>query len=185
MRKNFGKNTWLYPMPVLIIGTFNEDGTPNVMNAAWGGIYDTNKIMVCLGEHKTTDNIRNKKAFTINIANAKNVVGCDYVGIVSGNKVINKFEKAGFTYTKSELVDAPIINELPVCLECSLEKVIEEDGVYVGNILNVNAQEEVLGEDGKIDYKKVEPITYEPVHHYYVKLGDKVGNAFSDGNKIK
>ena len=185
MRKNFGKDNTVYPMPVFIVAAYDKDGSANCMNAAWGGIYDTNQIMVCISEgHKTTKNILESKAFTVNIADAKHVVEADYVGIVSGNKEPEKMAKAGFTTTKSDFVNAPIINELPMSVECKLLK-FNEDGICIGEIVNVSADESVLGEDGKIDPSKVEAITFDPVHNTYIKLGEKVGNAFSDGKKIK
>ena len=123
MRKNFGTKTWLYPMPVLIVGTYDEEGTPNAMNAAWGGIYDTNLVMVCLADdHKTTENIKKTGAFTVSFATVNTVVSCDYVGIVSANDEPNKFIKAGFHAEKSEFVNAPIIAELPMTVECKLLK---------------------------------------------------------------
>lgn len=184
MRKDFGAKTYLYPMPVLIIATYGPDGTPDAMNAAWGGICDENKIAVCLSaEHKTTKNILARKAFTVSVADAAHVDACDYVGIVSGNKVQDKFEKAGFHAVKSKFVDAPVIEELPMALECRLEGVQGE--LIIGEIVNVSADESVLGEDGKIDAAKVRPITFDPVHHKYIALGEAVGNAFKDGAKLK
>ena len=185
MRKNFGVKNWLFPMPVLIIGTYDENGNPNAMNAAWGGIYDTNLVMVCLAdEHKTTENIRKNGAFTISFATSDMVAPCDYVGIVSGNDEPNKFAKAGFTAVKSELVNAPLIAELPVAVECRLHK-FTEDGICIGEIVNVCAEESVLDESGKIDAKKMNPIIYDSVTHAYWNYGEKVGQAFSDGKKIK
>ena len=185
MRKDFGKQSWSFPLPVLIIATYNEDGSANAMNAAWGGIYDTNQIMLCLSaDHKTTKNIGLKKAFTVSFADADHVAACDYVGLVSGNKVADKLQKAGFTTSPSKKVDAPVIDQLPVSLECELIK-INEDGIVIGEIVNVCADESVLGPDGKIDMAKFKPISYEPVHHTYVVMGQKVGNAFSDGKNIK
>lgn len=185
MRKNFGAKTWLYPMPVLIIGTYDENGTPNAMNAAWGGIYDTNQVMVCLADdHKTTENIRKTGAFTVNFATAGTVAPCDYVGIVSANNVPDKFEKAGFHATRSEFVNAPIIDELPMTVECRLIK-FNEDGICVGEIVNVSADESILDEGGRIDAALLDPICYDSVTHAYRRLGEKVGQAFSDGRKIK
>lgn len=185
MRKNFGKQTYLYPMPVLIIASYDENGKPDAMNAAWGGIHDTNQIGICIApEHKTAANILNKKAFTVSIADAAHVVECDYVGVVSGNQEPDKLSKAGFTVTKSELIDAPIINELPMCLECELVSYDKTTGCMVANIVNVNADENILTNE-KIDPEKFEPITYDPVNHTYRKLGDVVGKAFSDGLKLK
>ncbi len=183
MRKNYGAKTFLYPQPVMIIGTYDKDGNPNAMNAAWGGIAGGDEIMVDLGSHKTTENIALNKAFTIAIADTEHIVECDYVGIVSANKVSDKFEKTGFTVTKSEFVNAPIINELPITLECELVKVID-GGKYIGKIKNVSSDEKFVGEDGLPDLSKFTPITYDPVHHKYVALGEIVGNAFSDGKKL-
>ena len=185
MRKNFGSKTWLYPMPVLIVGTYDENGTPDAMNAAWGGIYDTNLVMVCLDDsHKTTENIKKTKAFTVSFATANTVVPCDYVGIVSANDEPDKFTKAGFHAVKSEFVNAPVIEELPVALECKLLK-FNEDGICIGEIVNVCADESVLDENGKIDAKKLDPIIYDSVTHAYWNFGEKVGEAFSDGKKLK
>ncbi len=184
MRKNFGVKTQVYPMPVFIVAAYDKSGKPCCMNAAWGGIYDTNQIMVCLADdHKTTKNIIESGAFTVSIADAKHVIECDYVGIVSGNDVPDKMEKAGFTTVKSDFVNAPIINELPMTIECRLLK-FNEDGICIGEIVNVSADESVLGDDELIDPEKLEAITYDSVHHSYIKLGEKVGNAFSDGKKL-
>ena len=185
MRKNFGAKTWLYPMPVLIVGTYDEQGKPNAMNAAWGGIYDTNQAMVCLADdHKTTDNIKKTGAFTVSFATAKTVAPCDYVGIVSANDEPDKFAKAGFHATKSDHVNAPIIDELPMTVECKLLK-FNEDGICVGEIVNVSADESILDENDRIDAKLLDPIIYDSVTHAYWNFGEKVGQAFSDGKKIK
>ena len=185
MRKNFGSKTWLYPMPVLIIGTYDENGIPNAMNAAWGGIYDTGLVMVCLADdHKTTENIQKSGAFTVSFATAGTVVPCDYVGIVSANDVPDKFEKAGFHAIRSERVNAPLIAELPMTVECRLLK-FNEDGICIGEIVNVSADESVLDESGRIDAKKLDPIIYDSVTHAYWSFGERVGRAFSDGKRIK
>lgn len=182
MRKNFGAKTYIYPQPVLIIGTYDENGKANAMNAAWGGICGADRVMVELGSHQTTDNIAETKAFTIAIADEANVVACDYVGIASGRDVPDKMEKAGFTTVKSEFVNAPVINELPITLECELESV--DKGMYIGKIVNVSVDEKYLGEDGEPDLAKFNPITFDPVHHTYIALGDTVGKAFADGKKL-
>lgn len=184
MRKNFGSKPWVYPQPVLIIGTYDKDGNPDAMNAAWGGQYDTNLVMLCLGSHKTTDNIAEKRAFTVSFATAAQVVASDYVGIVSANDDPDKIKKSGFTTKKSEFVDAPIINELPMTLECRLVK-FNEDGIVVGEIVNVSADESILDENGNVDAVKLDAIIFDPVNAAYHRLGEKVGNAFSDGNKLK
>lgn len=185
MRKNFGKKTWFYPLPVLIIGSYDENGKADAMNAAWGGIYDSDKVVLCLSEnHKTTQNIKKRGAFTVSFADTAHVVEADYVGLVSANEVEDKLERAGFHTTKSEFVDAPLIDELPMMLECKLIKV-NEDGNIIGEIVNVNADDSVLGEDGMIDATKLQAISYDPVHNTYVKMGEKVGNAFSDGANLE
>lgn len=186
MRKNFGAKPFLYPQPVLIVATYDKDGTPDAMNAAWGGISDTTQISMCLSAgHKTVKNILDRGAFTVSMADADHVVECDYVGIESANKVNDKMEKAGFHTTKSEFVDAPIIEELYMALECKLVSYDSESGRLVGEIINVCADEKVLSQDGKIDPSKLNPITFDPVNNAYLKLGDKVGNAFKDGLSLK
>lgn len=185
MRKNFGQKCWLYPMPVFIVGSYDENGQPNAMNAAWGGMYDTNLVMVCLADdHKTTENIKKSGAFTLSFATAEQVVPCDYVGIVSANDCPDKFARAGFSATKSEFVDAPIINELPMTVECKLLK-FNEDGICIGEVVNISADESILDEQGRVDVKKLDPIIYDSVSHGYWSFGEKVGQAFCDGKKIK
>ncbi|MBO5522089.1 MAG: flavin reductase, partial [Roseburia sp.] len=169
----------------LIIGTYDEDGTPDAMNAAWGGLYDADKVILCLSEgHKTTANIKAKGAFTVSFADAAHVTEADYVGMESANQVKDKLAKAGLHAVKSEYVDAPVIEEFPLTLECSLLKTTE-DGNIIGQIINVSADERILDGDGKIDTSLLDTISFDPVHSAYHKLGEKVGNAFSDGAKLK
>jgi len=184
MKKNFGEQTVLFPMPVLIVGSYDENGTADAMNAAWGGIHNTNEIGICLSaEHKTVKNILKTKAFSVCFADSKNEIAADYVGIVSANKETDKLKKSGFTVTKSEFVNAPVINELPVVLECEFISYDEESEYMVGKIVNVGADESVLT-DGKIDIKKVDPIIYDCCGHNYLKIGAVTGKAFSDGKKL-
>ena len=185
MRKNFGAKALSYPQPVLMIATYNEDGTPDVMNAAWGGISDDTEISICMGKHKTTENLKKRQAFTISMGDEKHMLSCDYVGMVSGRDVPDKFARAGFTAEKSTLVDAPIIKELPICLECKVKSYDEKTCRLVGEIVNVSVDESVLDENGKVDVAKAAPITFDPFNMAYVKLGDKVGNAFHDGAALK
>jgi len=186
MRKNFGAKPMCYPMPVYIIATYGKDGTPNAMNAAWGGISEDQEISICISaDHKTTENILARKAFTVSMATAKYVAACDYVGIVSGSKEPDKFAKAGFHATKSEFVDAPLIDELPMAVECQLISYDPQSCRLVGRIVNVSADESVLGENGKVDVSKLQPITYDPMNHHYLALGEKVGQAFQDGISLK
>ncbi|MCQ2377853.1 MAG: flavin reductase [Victivallaceae bacterium] len=186
MRKNFGPQSWLFPMPVLIVGTFDEENRPDAMNAAWGGIHDTNQIAVCIApEHKTAKNLLLKKAFTVAFADAANVSGCDYVGLVSGNSEKHKLEKAGFHAEKAAFVDAPLIRELPVSLECRLVSFDEKTGCTVGEIVNVCADEKILGADGKIDAEKAGFIAFDPVCHVYRRIGGVAGKAFEIGAALK
>ncbi len=186
MRKNFGAKPWTYPQPVFILAAYGEDGTPNAMNAAWGGISDDQEISLCISAgHKTTADILARKAFTVSMATAAQVVPCDYVGIASGNNVPDKLAKAGWHTTKSEYVDAPLIDELPMAVECRLVSYDPESCRLVGEIVNVSADESVLDAQGKIDPDKLEPITFDPIHNTYRKLGEKVGNAFRDGAALK
>ena len=186
MRKNFGPKPMCYPMPVYIIATYNADGTPNAMNAAWGGISEEEEITICVDSgHKTAENLLARKAFTVSMATVNYMAACDYVGIVSGNKVPNKFEKAGFHGVKSQFVDAPIIEELPMALECEVISYDPETCRLVGRIVNVCAEESILDESGKIDAAKLQPITFDPVSHRYLALGEVVGQAFHDGTKFK
>lgn len=183
MRKNFGKQTWVLPQPVLIIGTYDKAGNPDAMNAAWGGVYDANKIVISLSPHKTTENIAQNKAFTISFGDVKNMLASDYVGIVSATKTPDKLKKAGLHTHRAEYVNAPVIEEFPVTLECTFEK-FNEDGNLVGKIVNVSADEEVLDSNGNIDLGKLDLIIFDPIAAAYRKVGEKVGNAFSDGKKL-
>lgn len=186
MRKNFGAKPLCYPQPVFIIATYGEDGTPDAMNAAWGGISESDEISLCLSAgHKTVKNILKKGAFTVNMADVEHLVACDYVGLASGNNVPDKFAKAGFHAVKSEFVDAPLIEELPIAVECKLKDYNPETCILRGQIVNVSVDEKVLGEDGKVDAAKAAPIIFDPFNNAYLKVGEKVGNAFSDGNQLK
>lgn len=186
MKKNLGVRPYLYPMPVLIVAAYNEDGTANAMNAAWCSICGVNKISLCIsGAHKTVQDILKRKAFTVSIADEKNIIAADYVGIVSGNEVPDKMAKSGFHTIKSAFVDAPIIEELPMVLECKLESFDENTAVMIGEIVNVAIDEDILNEQGNIDLTKFSPITYDPDNHTYVKLGEQVGIAYQEGLKLK
>ncbi len=181
-RTNFGAKPLMYPQPVLIIGTYDENGKPNAMNVAWGITTDFNEITLSLSEHKTTDNLKVTGAFTVSLATEEMVVASDYVGVESGRKVPDKFEKSGFHATKSEFVNAPLIDELPVALECKVKSF--ENGILLGEIVNVSADDSVIT-DGKVDLEKFKPITFDPFNNAYIGLGKKVGNAFKDGMELK
>ena len=186
MRKNLGAKSWLYPQPVFIIASYDGDGVPDAMNAAWGGVSGNAQITMCLNPgHKTVRNILDRGAFTVSMADAAHVVECDYVGVVSANEVPDKLQRAGFHTTKSAFVDAPLIDELPLAVECRLISYDAESRRMVGEIVNVSADESILGENGNIDPAKLRPITFDPVNHDYLELGQKVGKAFADGFKLK
>lgn len=186
MRKNFGAKWYLYPQPVFIVAAYDAAGVPCAMNAAWGGISEEDEVSLCLSaDHKTVKNILERGAFTVSMATAETVVACDYVGVVSGNDVPDKFSRAGFHALKSDFVDAPVIEELPMTVECRLKSYDPETSRMVGEIVNVSADESVLGENGKVDPAKLRPITYDPMNQAYLVLGEKVGNAFRDGLALK
>lgn len=186
MRKNFGAKPYTYPQPVFILGAYDENGKPNAMNAAWGGISEGNELSMCISAgHKTTKNILERKAFTVSMADVKHMAACDYVGLVSGNNNPDKFEKAGFHAVKSEFVDAPLIEELAVAVECKLKSYDPETCRLVGEIVNVSVDESVLDKNGNVDIVKAQPITFDPFNNTYVALGETVGKAFDIGNNIK
>ena len=186
MRKNFGSKPVCYPQPVFIIGTYDETGKPDAMNAAWGGISEENEVSICISEdHKTTENVLLKKAFTVSMGTADQLVACDYVGIVSGKKEPDKVAKAGWTAVKSEFVDAPLFAQLPMAMECELISYDPTSCRLVGKIVNVSADESILNEKGVVDPAKLRPITFDPMNNAYLVLGEKVGNAFADGVQLK
>lgn len=184
MRINFGPKAILYPQPVLIIGTYDENGKANAMNAAWGGICDYDKVSIALASHKTTDNLLINKAFTISIGTTNMVEACDYVGLVSQNNVTNKLEIAGLNSVKSEFVNAPLFEELPLVLECEVYSYDENSEILIGKIINVSCKEEYLT-NGKIDPHKIGIITYDSPNHNYIELGRVVGKAFECGKKLQ
>lgn len=187
MRKKLNITEGIFPMPVLMIATYNEDGSVNVMNAAWGTMQERDHVALNLTEtHKTVKNIKARGAFTVSIADAAHVLEADYLGVVSGNRVTNKFENSGLTASKAEIVDAPVINEFPLCLEC--EFVEYQNGEYgcgvIGKVVNVTADESVMVGD-KIDMSLVNAIAFDPYTHGYYKVTERVGNAFKDGLQLK
>ena len=186
--KSFGVKPWMLPQPVLIIGTYNADGTPNAMNAAWGGQWDRGEIMISMGSHATTENLARCADFTLAFATKDTMVASDFVGIVSAKNDPQKMSKTGWTAVKSENVNAPVFTDFPMTMECRIKEKIDEtaDGYnIVAEIVNILVDENYLGEDGKPQVEKMNLITYEPVHHGYLVLGERVGNAFSDGKKLK
>lgn len=186
MRKNFGSNPMVYPMPVFVVGTYDKDGNANAMVAAWGGITEEDEITICIDDgHKTAENVVISEAFTVSMADVEHLAACDYIGIVSGNNVPDKLERAGFTAVRSSFVNAPVIEELAMCLECKMISYDADTCRLVGKIVNVSADEKVLDDSGDIDPFRVRPVTYDPVHKKYIALGEIVGEAFGEGLKIK
>lgn len=185
MRTNFKPNAYIYPLPVLVIGTYDKNNTPNAMTAAWGCVCDTNKISIVIDKsHKTMDNILLNKHFTVSITDMNNMVFADYVGIVSGNKNANKIENTNWTIKKSEIINAPIFDEFPLVLECELEQIIDDLEMVIAKVVNVSVKEDILT-NGKIDLNKFKPICYDTGSHGYYNLGYRVGNAFIEGKKVK
>lgn len=186
MKKNISKSLIMAPMPVLIIGTYDENNVPNAMNAAWGMQCDMDAIMISLGNHKTTENLKIKKAFTVAFATKETLIESDYFGIESGAHV-NKIEKAGFHAVQSQFVDAPVFEEYPVTLECEVLDLKDDEGDYIliGKVKNVLADEAVLNEKGNIDLSKLHLITYDSAGHVYREIAGVVGHAFHDGLSIK
>ena len=186
MKQNIKKDFIMAPMPVLIIGTYDGNGVPNAMNAAWGTQCDMDAITIFLSKHKTTDNLLLKKAFTVAFATKDTLVASDYFGIESGNQV-NKIEKAGFHAVKAEHVDAPVFEEYPVTIECEMIDLADDGGDYrlIGKVVNVIADDSVLTENGKVDLGKLQAISYDSALHAYRGIGEIVGQAFHDGLAIK
>ncbi|MCC8098751.1 MAG: flavin reductase family protein [Clostridiales bacterium] len=187
MRKHIKTTEAIFPMPVLMVATYNEDGTVDVMNAAWGTMLERDHVILNLTEtHKTVKNIKARKAFTVSIADAAHMTEADYFGVVSGNNTPDKFAKSGLTAQKSALVDAPIITEFPICMEC--EFIQYQDGEYgcgvIGKVVNTTADESVL-EGDRVDIEKVSAIAFDPYTHGYYKVTQRVGNAFQDGLALK
>lgn len=187
MRKKLNITEGIFPMPVLMVATYNEDGSVNVMNAAWGTMQERGIVALNLTEtHKTVQNIKARGAFTVSIADAAHVVEADYFGVESGNRVSNKFENSGLTASRSELLDAPVITEFPLCLEC--EFIEYQKGEYgcgvIGKVVNVTADESVMA-GGRVDMSLVNAIAFDPYTHGYYKVSERVGEAFKDGLRLK
>lgn len=188
MTTNFKPQAWLLPQPVLILGTYNADGTPNAMNAAWGGQWDMKEIMISLGSHATTDNLERCNDLTVAFATADTLVAADYVGIVSGRKNADKIKATGWTSVKGSVVDAPVFGCFPMTLECRIKEKLHESstGCYViAEILNIICDDRYLADDGRPDVEKMKLITFDPVHNGYIALGSRIGNAFRDGLALK
>lgn len=186
--KSFGQKAWMLPQPVLILGTYNADGSANAMNAAWGGQWDAKEIMISMGAHATTENLARCPEFTVAFATRDTMVAADFVGIVSAKNDPEKMQKTGWKVQRAENVEAPVFADFPMTLECRILRKIDEseEGYYiVAEIVNVLVNEDFLAEDGKPDVEKMHLIVYDPIHHGYMEVGSRVGNAFLDGKKLR
>ena len=186
--KTFEPKPWVVPQPVLIIGTYNKEGVANAMNAAWAGQWDVNEIMISMGKHVTTENLKIDGEFTVAFATKKTMVAADFVGIVSAKSDPKKMEKTGWNIEKATKVNAPVFTDFPMTLECRIKEKFNESetGYYlIADIVNILVDEKYLAEDGNPDMEKMELIVFDPIHHGYIQLGSKIGNAFSDGKALK
>lgn len=185
MKKNLGAAGELFPQSVFIVASYDEDGVPNAMNVAWGGECTRGEIAINIGDHKTTDNILAKGAFTVAPADVAHVAEADYFGIATGRKV-NKAEASGLTFTRSEFVDAPVIEEFPLTMECRVVATQDWGGEkrFIGKIVNTRVDESVLDEAGRVDFGKMRPIVYDSTRRIYRAVGDEVGGAWKAGRAL-
>ena len=184
MKKDLGVKPYVFQMPVLMISTYNDDGTVDVMTMAWGGISTSNMVALNIDEdHKTTQNILKTRAFTVSLADRAHMDAADFFGIATGNKMADKFERTGYHAAKSERVNAPIIEEFPVVMECELAEVSQTESFYaiVGKIVNTAAEERVLSENGKVDPKKLDALIFDQFQHGYYVTGEQAGKAWNAG----
>ena len=184
MKKEIKVGPYIYPMPVIMLATFNEDGSVNVMNAAWGTVVDNNELAICLSSHKTTENFKRTKGVVIQLSTVKNIAEADYLGMVSGNKIKDKFAKTGLHYHKAEKVDAPIIDEFPVAMECEYLRVDEPSGIHFFRILRVEADESVIDEKGHLDLSKCDAVLFSGLDGKYCRIGEEAAKAFNVGTKF-
>ncbi|MDU7329943.1 MAG: flavin reductase family protein [Finegoldia magna] len=187
MKKQIETTYSIFPMPVLMVATFNEDNTVDVMNAAWGTMLNRDTVALNLSEtHKTVENIKARKGFVVHVADAKHVVEADWFGVVSANKEKDKFKKSGLTFEKSTLVGAPIINEFPVAIECEfIEYKKDNNGIgVIGKVIRTSVDEEHFDND-KVNVDSLEAIAFDPYTLGYYKVSGRVGNAYKDGLQLK
>lgn len=186
--KNFGQKPWILPQPVLVIGTYDENGQPNAMNAAWAGQWDAHEIMISMGAHATTEHLNRCPEFTVAFATIDTMVAADFVGIVSAKNCPDKIDRTGWNVVKATHVNAPVFTDFPMTLECRIKEKIDEsaEGYYiVAEIVDILVDENYLAVDGRPDVEKMQLIVYNPIHHSYLSLGERVGNAFSDGKQLE
>ena len=187
MKKDFGVKPYLFPMPTYMIGTYNEDNTVDVMMMAWGGICAEDMVALNLeADHKTVANIRARGAFTLAVPGTDTLEASDFLGIATANRMADKFERTGLHAVKSGRVDAPVIEEYPVTLECTVERIEDEPyGLRVlGRIVNVLADEKVLDDKGKIDAGKLNAFLFDQMQNGYYATGEKIGTAWNAGTDL-
>lgn len=187
MKKDLGIVQGIFPMPVLMVAAYDEQGTPNVLNAAWGTMCDEDKLLLVLDEgHKTTKNILHSKAFSVSLADAAHIEAADFFGIASGNRMPDKFARSGCTVQRSTFVNAPVIEEFPLVMECELAEVVQTPHLYciIGRIVNTAAEERLLAENGKIAPEKLDALLFDPFQHGYYGLGQKLGRAWNAGKRL-
>lgn len=185
MKKNLGSAGELFPQSVFIVASYNANGVPNAMNVAWGGECTRNEVAINIGDHKTTENILARGAFTVAPADAAHVVEADYFGMATGRKV-NKAEKSGMTFAKSEFVDAPVIEEFPLTMECVVKAVQDWGGEkrFIGEIVNTRVDEAILDEEGRIDFGRMRPLVYDSTRRIYRVVGEEVAGAWEAGKSL-
>lgn len=187
MKKDLGIQQAVFPMPVLMVAAYDENGKVNVMNVAWGQIAGTDKIYLCIGKgKKTLSNIKASKAFTVALADIDHMKTADFFGIASGNKIDDKFERTGFTAVKSDRVNAPVIEEFPLVMECEFLEELDSENIHgvVGKIVNVKAEESVLDSNGKVDVTKLDVLMFDNFRSGYYTLGEKAGQAWDAGMEL-
>ncbi len=185
MKRAIGARTILYPTPVLIVGSYDKENVPNLMNVAWGGICSSDPPCVCVSirkSRKSYENIVSRGAFTINLPSRERVREADYVGIYSGHDG-NKFDALGLTAVPASKVDAPAVKEFPMHLECKVLHMMEvgSHAQFIGEILEVQVDADLLDDNGFPDMHKIEPITFNPADMHYYAMGEQVARAFDIG----
>lgn len=185
MKKSLGKKAFIHPMPVQMIATYNEDGSVDVMNAAWGGIIDYDLLILSLDEsHKTCDNLKKCPDFTLSLANEQTLAESDFFGIVSYKKDKDKFNKTGFTFTHAEKINAPIVNEYPLTLLCHAERIDTNGGFFVyARIIDTIVDEQYVNEKGTVDVESMKLVSFSQIDNHYYAASKKVGRAWNIGTK--
>ena len=188
MKRSLGAKTLVYPSPVMVVGTYDKSGKPNVLTASWGGVASSQPPCVAISLRKVTssyENIMHRKAFTLGIPSERFVKQVDYFGLVSG-RTTDKFAATKLTAVKSKVVDAPYVKELPLVLECKVVDITElgMHTQFIGEVLDVKADDEIIGSAGAVDIRKLRPLIFTPDTQDYFGVGNFVGKVFSAGKDI-